>query len=81
MRWFRLGELIEHVIDLLVSMNVVWMFDHPMEVGNHPESDLDSLLVSGFCFLLDSEIIEVNSGEILRVIVSVHMFDSCLSVG
>jgi hypothetical protein len=50
MRLFRLGEVIEDIIDLLVGLNVVWPFEPPVEGGNRPESYGDSLLVNDLCF-------------------------------
>jgi hypothetical protein len=39
---FRLAQILEDIVDLLVHMHVMRMFDYAVKLMNHPESDLDS---------------------------------------
>jgi hypothetical protein len=35
MRKFPLGQVVEDIVDLLVGINAMRMFDHPLKRGNH----------------------------------------------
>lgn len=80
MRSFRLGGIVEDIISLLVSIDVVWRFDHLVEGGNQLESDLDSPLVNCLCFWLDLATADVNSEEILSVNTRDYLSYLCWSI-
>jgi hypothetical protein len=38
---FRLGQVVDDVVDFSVGMNAMREFDHPLKRGNHFEGELD----------------------------------------